>query len=74
MPTFVLPDVEYDEDHNDHYTAYNKPFAVAAWLRVSNPAYLCQNAQTPYLPDSQPQAACLSISQQRTDCQHLSAV
>lgn len=35
VPTFVVPDVEYDEEHEDHYTAYNKPFAVAAWLRVS---------------------------------------
>ena len=34
MPTYVIPDVEYDEEHDDHYTAYNKPFAVAAWLRV----------------------------------------
>ena len=34
VPTFVVPDVEFDEEHNDRYTAYNKPFAVAAWLRV----------------------------------------
>ncbi len=34
VPTFVVPDVEFDEEHQDHYTAYNKPFAVSAWLRV----------------------------------------
>ena len=34
MPTFVVPDIEYDEEHDDHYTAYNKPFSIATWLKV----------------------------------------
>ena len=34
MPTFVVPDIEYDEEQDDHYTAYNKPFSIATWLKV----------------------------------------
>lgn len=45
MPTFAVPNVEYDEEHDDHYTAYNKPFAVAAWLRVSIYAGVLPNHQ-----------------------------
>ncbi|CAK0783213.1 hypothetical protein CVIRNUC_006412 [Coccomyxa viridis] len=37
MPTFVVPDIEYDEEQDDHYTAYNKPFSIATWLKVEKP-------------------------------------
>ena len=36
VPTFVVPDIEYDEDHDDHYTAYNKPFSIAYLLCVGD--------------------------------------
>ena len=34
MPTFVAPNMEYNADLDDHYAPYNKPSAIAAWLRV----------------------------------------
>ena len=36
MPTHVVPSLSRDPnpDHNDHYSAYNKPGAVLFWLRV----------------------------------------
>ena len=40
MPTFVAPNVEYDDLHDDHYAPYNKPYAVMRWLQV----LLSQNA------------------------------
>lgn len=34
MPTFVAPNMEYNAELDDHYAPYNKPSAIAAWLRV----------------------------------------
>ena len=35
MPSHVVPSLTVDEEHNDVYSAYNKPGAVMYWLRVS---------------------------------------
>ena len=37
VPTHVVPSLTRDPNpqHNDHYSAYNKPGAVLYWLRVS---------------------------------------
>ena len=39
MPTHVVPSLTRDPnpEHNDHYSAYNKPGAVLYWLRVRGP-------------------------------------
>ena len=36
VPTHVVPSLTTDPNpqHNDHYSAYNKPGAVLYWLRV----------------------------------------
>ena len=34
MPTFVAPNMEYNAELDDHYAPYNKPSAIATWLRV----------------------------------------
>lgn len=36
VPTHVVPSLTMDpnKEHNDHYSAYNKPGAVLFWLRV----------------------------------------
>jgi NET1-associated nuclear protein 1 (U3 small nucleolar RNA-associated protein 17) len=34
MPTFVAPSFGDDPEHDDEYSAYNKPGAIMAWLEV----------------------------------------
>ena len=47
MPTFVVPDIEYDEEQDDHYTAYNKPFSIATWLKVGLSLELYPHVRSP---------------------------
>lgn len=35
VPSHVVPSLTQDREHNDVYSAYNKPGAVMYWLRVS---------------------------------------
>ena len=35
MPSHIVPSLTHDTEHNDVYSAYNKPGAVMYWLRVS---------------------------------------
>jgi len=36
VPSHVVPSLTVDTEHNDVYSAYNKPGAVMYWLRVSS--------------------------------------
>lgn len=35
VPSHVVPSLTVDKEHNDVYSAYNKPGAVMYWLQVS---------------------------------------
>ena len=35
VPSHIVPSLTQDREHNDVYSAYNKPGAVMYWLRVS---------------------------------------
>ena len=40
VPSHVVPSLTIDKEHNDVYSAYNKPGAVMYWLRVCSNSYL----------------------------------
>lgn len=40
VPSHVVPSLTIDKEHNDVYSAYNKPGAVMYWLRVCPNSYL----------------------------------
>lgn len=41
MPSHIVPSLTQDKEHNDVYSAYNKPGAVMYWLRVSHMGCYC---------------------------------
>ena len=45
VPSHVVPSLTVDKEHNDVYSAYNKPGAVMYWLRVRLSCYLHASRQ-----------------------------
>lgn len=52
MPTFVAPSFKADPEHNDDYSAYNKPGAIMAWLTVRALPWPCHMPHVWLSPES----------------------
>lgn len=76
MPSHIVPSLTQDKEHNDVYSAYNKPGAVMYWLRVSHTGCCCPIGSCPSASNwSKPvtqveQSSHFQATLQYHNCQH----